>query len=415
MDDPHFDHKSAKRFDRQRASGPFGVDEILPKKISTWVNRKHPDTGKRQTLLNFTEWQRGQASRILQDFELHVYEWTLTSVKHRESLNKQDKRDVAQSMFAQDRDQRLVPHMVLVQAQTLENENDDDAAAEQAEANLSVFRLALVDDLIESDENDVSERDRAVIMTGVEMTRTEFDLLLTLVRVYDHARSHFIFELCEPAAKRFVNALRIRHEEGGERMPGALYKSSLLERMQNSSTIDGLISFILKPRDNGCPIGLWTAERLAKRRLLNDDGIDMSEGTWLELLLAFVTNEEKQTLQVPARDQRAAFNEGAGYDVLALQRSLNRFDPNTFRKFQQAHCHDPVAARVLSLHRLVAAEKVQPSPRGKTKVELESHAAIKTGSSQASRSKTNEKFDRKGTLPVKEGKPTGSGIVRHVP
>ncbi len=91
MDDPHFDHKSAKRFDRQRASGPFGIDEILPKKISTWVNRKHPDTGKRQTLLNFVEWQRGQAARILQDFELHVYEWTLTSVKHRESLDKQDK------------------------------------------------------------------------------------------------------------------------------------------------------------------------------------------------------------------------------------------------------------------------------------------------------------------------------------
>ncbi len=55
MDDPHFDHKSAKRFDRQRASGLFGVDEILPKKILTWVNRKHPDNGKRPTLLNFTE------------------------------------------------------------------------------------------------------------------------------------------------------------------------------------------------------------------------------------------------------------------------------------------------------------------------------------------------------------------------
>ncbi len=88
--------------------------------------------------------------------------------------------------------------------------------------------------------------------------------------------------------------------------------------MSEKTTIDGLISFILKPRDNGCPIGLWTAERLAERRLLNDDGIDMSEDAWLELLLAFVTNEEKQILQVPTRDQRAAFNEGAGYDVLAL-------------------------------------------------------------------------------------------------
>jgi hypothetical protein len=106
----------------------------------------------------------------------------------------------------------------------------------------------------------------------------------------------------------------------------------------------------LKPRDNNCPISLWVAERIAERRLLNDDGIEMSEDTWLELLLAFVTNEEKQTLQVPAREQRAAFDEGAGYDILSLQRSLNRYDPATFRKYQQSHCHDPVALRVISLH-----------------------------------------------------------------
>ncbi len=74
MDDPYFDHKSAKRFDRQRASGPFGVDELLPKKISAWVQRKHPETGKKQVLLNFVDWQRSQAARIISDFELYVYE-----------------------------------------------------------------------------------------------------------------------------------------------------------------------------------------------------------------------------------------------------------------------------------------------------------------------------------------------------
>jgi hypothetical protein len=214
MDDPHFNDKSAKRFDRQRASGPFGLDELLPKKIMTWVNRKHPDSGKRQMLLNFTEWQRGQATRILSDSELHVYEWTLTAVKHRKSLDKQDKRDVAHSVFAQDRDGRLPPHITFLRAQTLEQDGDDEIAAEQAAVNEKAFRLTLVDDLIANDENDVTERDRAImLMTGVEMIRTEFDLLLTLVRVYDHARSHFIFEICEPAAKRFLNALRIRHEE----------------------------------------------------------------------------------------------------------------------------------------------------------------------------------------------------------
>ena len=76
MEDPHFDHRSAKRFDRQRASGPFGVDEVLPKKILAWVNRKNADSGKKQTLLNFTEWQKGQAARILADFELYTHEWT---------------------------------------------------------------------------------------------------------------------------------------------------------------------------------------------------------------------------------------------------------------------------------------------------------------------------------------------------
>jgi hypothetical protein len=109
MDDPYFDHRSAKRFDRQRASGPFGVDELLPKKITAWIGRKHRESGKKQVLLNFVDWQKGQAARIRSDFELHVYEWTLTAVKFRESLDKQDKRDVAQSIFARDRNGRVVP------------------------------------------------------------------------------------------------------------------------------------------------------------------------------------------------------------------------------------------------------------------------------------------------------------------
>jgi hypothetical protein len=143
---------------------------------------------------------------------------------------------------------------------------------------------------------------------------------------------------------------------------------------------------------------------IAERRLLNEDGIEMSEDTWLELLLAFVTNEEKQTLQVPARKQRAAFADGAGYDVLSLQRSLSRFDPSTFRKFQQSHCHDPVALRVAAMHRLVAAEKTAPPPKARARVELESHAVTAHGASSAAKPITKEKFDEKESLPFKAGK-----------
>jgi hypothetical protein len=75
------------------------------------------------------------------------------------------------------------------------------------------------------------------------------------------------------------------------RMPWAEYKATLLDRMKNSSTIDGLLSYVVKPRENGCPIGLWVAERVAERKLLNEDGIDMSEDTWLELTHSLVRHE----------------------------------------------------------------------------------------------------------------------------
>jgi hypothetical protein len=108
--------------------------------------------------------------------------------------------------------------------------------------------------------------------------------------------------------------------------------------MQNSSTLDGLISYVLKPRENGCSLSLWVAERVAERRLLNDDGIAMGEDTWLELVLAFVTPEERKILRVPARDQRAELGEDDGYDVATLQEALALCDPNNFKRFSLANC-----------------------------------------------------------------------------
>ncbi len=333
---PHFDHRSAKRFDRQRASGPFGVDEVLPKKILAWVNRKHPDSGKKQTLLNFTEWQKGQAARIIADFELYAYEWTLTAVKFRESLDKQDRRDLAQSVFARDRDGRLLEAMRQIRGVTLERDDDGAEQAARARADLPAAQQASIDELIAAAEG-IREDDRPVISTSIGMMQTEFDLLVELLRVFYQARSHFIYEICEPSVKRFINAQRIRYEEEQNvRMPWADYKATLLDRMQNSSTIDGLLSYVVKPRENDCPIGLWVAERVAERKLLNEDGIDMSEDTWVELTLSFVTNEEKQTLQVPARDRRPEIE--GGYGVAQLQRSLAQFDPSTFKPFRQTNC-----------------------------------------------------------------------------
>jgi hypothetical protein len=134
-----------------------------------------------------------------------------------------------------------------------EGEEHDEA---RDRANLALLKRNALEELSADDENDVETSDRPVMMTCLDMTQTEFDLLETLIRVYDEARSHFISEICDPPVKRFLNATRIRHEEEGGRMPFSLYRSTLLDRMQNSFVVDGLISYILKPRENNCTLSL---------------------------------------------------------------------------------------------------------------------------------------------------------------
>ncbi len=193
---------------------------------------------------------------------MYVYEWTLTAVKFLQSFDKQDRTDLVQSLFFRDRDGRFSEAMLRVRGITLERENDGSEEVARALEELPIAQQHQIDEFIPKD-NGVKEDDHPVLSICLNMTQTEFDLLLELLRVFDQARSHFVYEICEPSVKRFLNATRIRFEEEQDgRMPWSEYKTTLLERMQNtsSSAIDG-------PRENGCPIGLWVAERVAERKL----------------------------------------------------------------------------------------------------------------------------------------------------
>jgi hypothetical protein len=317
--------------------------------------------------------------------------------------------DVAQSVFARDRNGRLVPLVRDIRGLVFQpNEGDEqDEAADRA--NLAILKRNALEDVLVDAENDDAETDRPVMMTCLGMTQTEFDLLETLIGVYDEARSHFVFEICDPPVKRFPNATRIRHEEVGVRMPFSLYRSTLLDRMQNSSVVDGLISYILKPRENSCTLSLWVAERVAERRLLGEDGIDMSEETWLELVLAFVTSEERQTLRVPARDQRVRGGDHEGYDVSQLQQALAICDAENFKRFRQTNCSDPVALRILAMERLVAgsAEKTKRGPK------LESHSLEKPKVNAFGKAPPTKPANKMPALPQK-GR-AGNRIKRSTP
>ncbi len=105
--------------------------------------------------------------------------------------------------------------------------------------------------------------DRAAVLSLCEMEPTEMQIYTKMMDVYDKAKSHFLFDIVELQVKRFLNAERLKAE--AEQPPRCLsydeYKELFLSRTQNSELTQDLLSYILKPREDGCPIHLPLGRR----------------------------------------------------------------------------------------------------------------------------------------------------------
>ncbi len=79
----------------------------------------------------------------------------------------------------------------------------------------------------------------------------------------------------EPQVKRFLNAERLKAEALAQLLTLSYtqYRSLLLERTQNSELTQDLLNYILKPREEGCPVYLWVAERISEANLLAVNGL----------------------------------------------------------------------------------------------------------------------------------------------
>jgi hypothetical protein len=265
MDDISFIPRSAKRVDRERPPGLFGREEVLPKPVSDWKSKVDPLTQKKRELLDFA-WQRVAAQRILESLELHTYEWTIKQLKTRERLDKQDNRDKAQATFAMDRERSLISKGKVLRAITTARDGDDEVQTAAAVLSTLAAKRKAIDDYI--DDGHVEEDGRATVVSHIEMTGNEWDILAKFVVVYEKARSHFLFEIVEEKVKRHFNAERIRADATGTKpLKYPDYKELLLARRVNSAQTEDLLSYILKPRDEGCPVGLWVAERMSEMKL----------------------------------------------------------------------------------------------------------------------------------------------------
>ena len=340
MDDPYLDSRSSRRVWEERPRGPFEVNEPLPKPVQLWKSSTNKATNKPQELLHF-KWQRNAAQRVLESLELHSYEWTVKAIKTRECLDKLDRRDIALSTFAMTRNKNInVPATELRNLDLARAEDNTAELRDEAARNTRLLQVARITELVDDAASIIAETDRAALLSICSMNNTELLIYLKMVEVYDIARSHFLFEIVEPQVKRFLNAERLKAEALAPPLTLSYnqYKSLLLERTQNSELTQDLLNYILKPREEGCPVYLWVAERISEANLLAANGLAMSNQAWLAYTIAFITADERLVLQVPSLQERSLFEAGRGYELTDLENSINHMDVTTLKPFRQSAC-----------------------------------------------------------------------------
>ena len=338
MDDPYLDSRSSRRVWEERPRGPFAVNEPLPKAVQLWKSSINQATNKPQELLHF-KWQRNAAQRVLESLELHSYEWTVRAIKtKRECLDKLDRRDVALSTFAMSRSKNI--NTAALELRGLDLTRPEDNTAElrtEAALNTRLLQVGRINEMVEEAAHYIVEADQTALLSiCCSMDTTENQIYLKMVEVYDLARSHFLFDIVDPQVKRFLNAERLKAE--ALRPPMILtynqYKELFLARTLNSELTQDLLNYILKPREEACPVYLWVAERTSESNLLTANGLAMSNQAWLAYTIAFITSDERLVLQVPSLQDRAAYDNGRGYELSDLEEAIQQMDVTTLKPFR---------------------------------------------------------------------------------
>jgi hypothetical protein len=135
------------------------------------------------------------------DFELHVNEWMLKAVKLLSSCVRVFTSTTSTSRFCPRSGRQAHGPRQRTSCLTFARDDDNEEEVGDATVYLDLARTALMDEWLQDRDDDFTTKDRPVVAMGVTMmTLTEHDILVTLLRVYDHSRSHFVFEICEESA-----------------------------------------------------------------------------------------------------------------------------------------------------------------------------------------------------------------------
>ena len=155
MDIRNLDTRGSSKLENDRSPGPNGPRCPLPLAVQKWKVRD--DT----QLLDFL-WEYEPALLIIESLELHTDDWTLDHVKKsRAALDKTDRRDTAQAMFALDKTNRVVPDGDAVRACRVAAAADaTQAALTTAAVALDARQQARITTIVADAGNDFDETDR---------------------------------------------------------------------------------------------------------------------------------------------------------------------------------------------------------------------------------------------------------------
>ena len=248
MDDIDLNLYNSKRVDRERAPGPFGHrEERLPDGVMKWKNRVHPKTKERTKLLDFN-CERDPTLRILESLQNYTFEWTKKVVKTRNSLDASVDTDRAPTMFRLDPFGQLADRGQQLRDTRNDHRDDGDFQDDSANARQKTMIQAWINNPAVFD---VDEFDESTLELHCIMIPGDAAIYKELVRVYDAALCHFLYDCVSKELARFLNAERIKSLNADEPrvFNWAAHRSKLLNQTKNTAESDDLLSFFLKCRD----------------------------------------------------------------------------------------------------------------------------------------------------------------------
>jgi hypothetical protein len=386
MDIVDLNRHSSERLNLLRPDSAYGPNMPPTKLVQDFINRcNHPKTKDSYHLLD-TDWEEGPGTRIIESLELYTHDATGQMVKKRNTLNA-DASEIAPTIFRMDPlgivAARGAELRVIRAANPRDADHDDDGPTTR-QSNRITAMIA----------NPAITEVTAAVVPPLElhcsMTANEVATYAELVRVYDASLCHWVYDICVPSLGRLLNAERIKAITAStpREFKWKQHRAKLISQFRNTAEQDDILTFFLKVRDEGLTVILWVAERRSERALLEKDGLQLPEHSWVRFTVCFLTLDERVLLKVPADREMAAYDGGGGYTMVHLDTAITEVDPSTLKRFRQSAATSPLAKRLLTIHRATSEKK---KTKGSEQKPEDFSTNKKSGKSNESSSNKNPK------------------------